>query len=48
MRIKVSSNLMNAVSGNDIEASEKAFVASASALEKWTILTGLVEQLRGL
>ncbi|XP_022845303.1 thylakoid lumenal 16.5 kDa protein, chloroplastic-like isoform X2 [Olea europaea var. sylvestris] len=29
-------------------ASEKAFVASASALEKWTILTGLVEQLRGL
>lgn len=40
--------MMNAVSGKDIEASKKAFVASASALEKWTVLTGLNEQLKGL
>ncbi|KAL2464427.1 Thylakoid lumenal 16.5 kDa protein [Forsythia ovata] len=42
------SSLISSVSGNDIEASKKAFVASASALEKWTVLTGLVEQLKGL
>ncbi|CAI9765780.1 unnamed protein product [Fraxinus pennsylvanica] len=41
------SSLISSVSGKDIEASEKAFVASASALEKWTVLTGLVGQLKG-
>ncbi|XP_022866147.1 thylakoid lumenal 16.5 kDa protein, chloroplastic-like [Olea europaea var. sylvestris] len=42
------SSLISSVSGKDIEASKKAFVASASALEKWTVLTGLNEQLKGL
>lgn len=37
-----------AVSKNDVEASKVAFVASASAFEKWTTLTGLDGQLKGL
>ncbi|KAI3446905.1 hypothetical protein Pfo_003570 [Paulownia fortunei] len=41
-------SLISSVSRNDIEASKVAFVASASAFEKWTTLSGLVEQLKGL
>ncbi|KAG8367424.1 hypothetical protein BUALT_Bualt16G0070400 [Buddleja alternifolia] len=40
--------LISSVSKNDIEGSKVAFVASANAFEKWTALTGLVEQLKGL
>ncbi|GAA0156266.1 hypothetical protein LIER_13796 [Lithospermum erythrorhizon] len=42
------SSLISSVSKNDVEASKLAFVASASSLEKWTTLTGLVGQLKGL
>ncbi|GER51617.1 thylakoid lumenal 16.5 kDa protein, partial [Striga asiatica] len=41
-------SLISSVSGNDIEGSKVAFVSCASALEKWTVLSGLVEQLKGL
>ncbi len=32
----------------DAESSKSAFVVSASALEKWSTLTGLSEQIKGL
>lgn len=41
-------SLISSVRRKDMESSKKAFVSSASALEKWTSLTGLVEQLQGL
>ncbi|KAL7598384.1 thylakoid lumenal 16.5 kDa protein, chloroplastic [Lactuca sativa] len=41
-------SLYSSVTKNDIEASKSAFVDSASAFEKWTTLTGLVGQLKGL
>ncbi|KAK3210939.1 hypothetical protein Dsin_015645 [Dipteronia sinensis] len=41
-------SLISSVTKNDIESSKVAFVASASAFEKWTSLTGLVEKLKGL
>ncbi|KAL3535875.1 hypothetical protein ACH5RR_004336 [Cinchona calisaya] len=41
-------SLISSVTKNDIEASKIAFVASASSFEKWTTLTGLAEQLKGL
>ncbi|GFY99732.1 chloroplast thylakoid lumen protein [Actinidia rufa] len=41
-------SLISSVVQKDIEASKLAFVASASAFEKWTALTGLVGQLKGL
>ncbi|KAK3038035.1 hypothetical protein RJ639_032014 [Escallonia herrerae] len=42
------SSLISSVIQKDIEASKIAFVASASAFEKWTTITGLVGQLKGL
>ncbi|KAK2966219.1 hypothetical protein RJ640_010036 [Escallonia rubra] len=42
------SSLISSVIQKDIEASKVAFVASASAFEKWTNITGLVGQLKGL
>ncbi|KAL1225134.1 Thylakoid lumenal 16.5 kDa protein [Cardamine amara subsp. amara] len=41
-------SLITSVNKNDIESSKLAFVSSASAFEKWTTLTGLLEQLKGL
>ncbi|XP_027369092.1 thylakoid lumenal 16.5 kDa protein, chloroplastic-like [Abrus precatorius] len=41
-------SLISSVARNDIESSKLAFVSSASAFEKWTSLTGLVVQLKGL
>ncbi|KAK7388674.1 hypothetical protein VNO78_23497 [Psophocarpus tetragonolobus] len=41
-------SLISSVAGNDVESSKLAFVSSASAFEKWTYLTGLVVQLKGL
>ncbi|XAR66884.1 hypothetical protein NMG60_11013254 [Bertholletia excelsa] len=41
-------SLITSVVQNDVEASKIAFVSSASAFEKWTALTGLVGQLKGL
>ncbi|KAJ6741978.1 THYLAKOID LUMENAL 16.5 KDA PROTEIN CHLOROPLASTIC [Salix viminalis] len=41
-------SLISSVTGNDIESSKTAFVSSANAFEKWTALTGLVGQLKGL
>ncbi|CAN4096544.1 unnamed protein product [Withania somnifera] len=41
-------SLLSSVSKNDIEGSKTAFVASASAFEKWSTLTGLIEELKGL
>ncbi|KAJ1443901.1 thylakoid lumenal 16.5 kDa protein, chloroplastic-like [Sesbania bispinosa] len=41
-------SLISSVSRNDVESSKLAFVSSASAFEKWTSLTGLVVQLKGL
>ncbi|GLU09679.1 hypothetical protein SLE2022_265260 [Rubroshorea leprosula] len=41
-------SLISSVTRNDVESSKSAFVASASAFEKWTTLTGLVGQLKGL
>ncbi|XP_050378449.1 thylakoid lumenal 16.5 kDa protein, chloroplastic [Argentina anserina] len=41
-------SLISSVTKNDQEASKLAFVASATAIEKWTALTGLVGQLKGL
>ncbi|OVA11530.1 hypothetical protein BVC80_1019g9 [Macleaya cordata] len=40
--------LISSVTRNDIKSSKIAFVSSAIALEKWTALTGLVGQLKGL
>lgn len=42
------SSLISSVSENNVDASKLAFVASASSLEKWTTLTGLLGQLKGL
>ncbi|XP_010533150.1 PREDICTED: thylakoid lumenal 16.5 kDa protein, chloroplastic [Tarenaya hassleriana] len=41
-------SLISSVNKNDIESSKQAFVSSADAFEKWTAMTGLLEQLRGL
>ncbi|KAK9947547.1 hypothetical protein M0R45_003166 [Rubus argutus] len=41
-------SLISSVTRNDVESSKLAFVSSASAIEKWTALTGLVGQLKGL
>lgn len=40
--------LQSAVLKKDSELSKSAFVASANALEKWSSLTGLFEQIKGL
>ncbi|OIT37483.1 PREDICTED: thylakoid lumenal 16.5 kDa protein, chloroplastic [Nicotiana attenuata] len=42
------SSLVSSVTKNDIEGTKTAFLASASAFEKWTTLTGLIEELKGL
>ncbi|KAL9377163.1 hypothetical protein Peur_031283 [Populus x canadensis] len=42
------SSLISSVTSNDIESSKTAFVSSATAFEKWTNLTGLFGQLKGL
>ncbi|OAY31706.1 thylakoid lumenal 16.5 kDa protein, chloroplastic isoform X2 [Manihot esculenta] len=42
------SSLISSVTGKDIESSKLAFVSSATAFEKWTTLTGLFGQLKGL
>ncbi|CAI0629269.1 unnamed protein product [Linum tenue] len=41
-------SLISSIVGNDIESSKVAFYASASAFEKWTTLTGIITQLKGL
>ncbi|KAA0063500.1 hypothetical protein IC582_011887 [Cucumis melo] len=41
-------SLISSVTKSDVESSKTAFVASASAFEKWTALAGLVGQLKGL
>ncbi|KAH6761588.1 chloroplast thylakoid lumen protein [Perilla frutescens var. hirtella] len=41
-------SLISSISQNDVEASKIAFVTSATALEKWTTLSGLSERLKGL
>ncbi|ERN11353.1 thylakoid lumenal 16.5 kDa protein, chloroplastic [Amborella trichopoda] len=41
-------SLISSVSKRDLDSSKGAFVSSASALEKWTSLTGLTGQLKGL
>ncbi|KAI4344146.1 hypothetical protein L6164_011410 [Bauhinia variegata] len=41
-------SLISSVAKNDVDSSKVAFVSSASAFEKWTTLTGLVGQLKGL
>ncbi|KAA3459573.1 thylakoid lumenal 16.5 kDa protein, chloroplastic [Gossypium raimondii] len=41
-------SLISSVTKNDVESSKVAFVTSATAFEKWTTLTGLVGQLKGL
>ncbi|KAK8523537.1 hypothetical protein V6N13_113481 [Hibiscus sabdariffa] len=41
-------SLISSVTKNDVESSKVAFVESASAFEKWTTLTGLTGQLKGL
>ncbi|KAJ6355088.1 hypothetical protein OIU77_005641 [Salix suchowensis] len=41
-------SLISSVTSNDIESSKTAFVSSATAFEKWTTLTGLDGQLKGL
>ncbi|XVF34635.1 hypothetical protein REPUB_Repub18cG0076000 [Reevesia pubescens] len=41
-------SLISSVTKNDVESSKVAFVASASAFEKWSTLTGFVGQLKGL
>ncbi|KAJ0971230.1 hypothetical protein J5N97_019189 [Dioscorea zingiberensis] len=42
------SSLFSSVAKQDVESSKVAFVSSATALEKWISLTGLVGQLKGL
>lgn len=46
-KVKLTCPLL-AVGKRDIESSKLAFVSSATALEKWISLTGLVGQLKGL
>lgn len=41
-------SLQTAVSKQDMDSSKSAFVKSAEALEKWSFLTGLAEQVKGL
>lgn len=41
-------SLISSVDKNDVESSRSAFVSSASALEKWVGLAGLVGELKGL
>ncbi|KAJ0265065.1 Thylakoid lumenal 16.5 kDa protein [Hirschfeldia incana] len=41
-------SLVTSVNKNDLESSKLAFVSSASALEKWSSLTGLLGQLKGI
>ncbi|XLR09007.1 hypothetical protein S83_036945 [Arachis hypogaea] len=41
-------SLISSVASNDVESSKLAFVTSAAAFEKWTSMTGLVGQLKGL
>ncbi|PQP98582.1 thylakoid lumenal 16.5 kDa protein chloroplastic [Prunus yedoensis var. nudiflora] len=41
-------SLISSVTRNDIDSSKLAFVSSANAIEKWTSLTGLIDQLKGL
>ncbi|XP_041006876.1 thylakoid lumenal 16.5 kDa protein, chloroplastic-like [Juglans microcarpa x Juglans regia] len=41
-------SLISSVTRNDVESSKLAFVSSASAFQKWSALTGLVGQLKGL
>ncbi|KAL2340364.1 hypothetical protein Fmac_008304 [Flemingia macrophylla] len=41
-------SLISSVSKNDVESSKIAFVSSATAFEKWTSMTGLASQLKGL
>lgn len=41
-------SLISSVTRNDVDSSKLAFVSSASAFQKWTALTGLVGQLKGL
>ncbi|KAM1061676.1 hypothetical protein FF1_026113 [Malus domestica] len=41
-------SLILSVTRNDVESSKLAFVSSAIAIEKWTTLTGLIGQLKGL
>ncbi|KAI3973954.1 hypothetical protein MKX01_030530 [Papaver californicum] len=42
------STLISSVTQNDIKSAQTAFLSSAVALEKWTVLTGLVGQLKGI
>ncbi|KAF9613472.1 hypothetical protein IFM89_008319 [Coptis chinensis] len=41
-------SLISSVAKDDIRSSKVAFISSASALEKWTALTGLAALLKGL
>ncbi|KAG5564425.1 hypothetical protein RHGRI_000568 [Rhododendron griersonianum] len=41
-------SLISSVIRKDVDASKIAFTSSATAFEKWTALTGLVGQLKGL
>ncbi|KAL3024569.1 hypothetical protein AAZX31_04G130800 [Glycine max] len=41
-------SLISSVSKKDVESSKIAFVSSATAFEKWTSMTGLAAQLKGL
>eukprot|EP00249_Psilotum_nudum_P027225 c34654_g1_i1 orf=655-1368(-) len=41
-------SLQSAVLNQDLASSKTAFVASASALERWSALTGFAQQLKGL
>ncbi|KAK8660891.1 hypothetical protein V6N13_051798 [Hibiscus sabdariffa] len=41
-------SLISSVTENNVESTKVAFVESATALEKWTNLTGLTGQLKGL
>ncbi|TKY73199.1 Thylakoid lumenal 16.5 kDa protein [Spatholobus suberectus] len=41
-------SLISSVSKNDVESSKIAFLSSATAFEKWTSITGLAAQLKGL
>eukprot|EP01018_Ginkgo_biloba_P035470 Gb_41224 [translate_table: standard] len=41
-------SLISAVSKQNLDLSKSAFVSSANALENWSALTGLSEQLKGL
>ncbi|CAJ1975427.1 unnamed protein product [Sphenostylis stenocarpa] len=41
-------SLISSVSKNDVESSKIAFVSSATAFEKWSSMSGLAAQLKGL